>query len=473
MMRNQGVLPYGVEVTEEAEAVTARSGLPLVVETMRALGLSRAIAEAVKIRERESGYSETEKIEALVLVLASGGECLDDLNVLKADRGLCRLLGRELPSADTLRNFLYAFHDEALLDEARERRPAGQVAYIPAENAALGGLGRVNVELVHGVVAAGKGTRATLDHDATIQESHKQDALAHYKGGRGYQPAAIYWVEQDLVVADEYRDGNVPAGMENLRLIQKGFATLPLTVTEYYFRADSACYDESVLKWLADPEREPGVRGPIGFTISADMTEALRMVCERVPEEGWALLEERAEERVAVAEVEFTPGNWPKDAWPLRYVALRIRKDQGLRFAGGYDTRYLAVVSNRRELPAAEVIRWHWGKAGTIELVHDVMKNELGARVPPCSRFGANAAWYRLSLLTYNVLSAMKSLALPAGLSTARPKRLRFVVFTLAGRIISHAGQLVVRISQEAERIAGLIAARARLAALALCAAPT
>lgn len=47
MMRNQGVLPYGVEVTEKAEAVTARSGLPLVVETMRALGLSRAMAEAV------------------------------------------------------------------------------------------------------------------------------------------------------------------------------------------------------------------------------------------------------------------------------------------------------------------------------------------------------------------------------------------------------------------------------------------
>ncbi len=39
--------------------------------------------------------------------------------------------------------------------------------------------------------------------------------------------------------------------------------------------------------------------------------------------------------------------------------------------------------------------------------MHDVTKNELGAAVPPCGRFGANAAWYRLSLLTYNVLSAL------------------------------------------------------------------
>jgi hypothetical protein len=47
------------------------------------------------------------------------------------------------------------------------------------------------------------------------------------------------------------------------------------------------------------------------------------------------------------------------------------------------------------------------------------------AAVPPCGRFGANAAWYQLSLLTYNVPSALKSLALPSTLSAARPKRLR------------------------------------------------
>jgi hypothetical protein len=167
------------------------------------------------------------------------------------------------------------------------------------------------------------------------------------------------------------------------------------------------------------------------------------------------------------AEVEFTPGDWPKAAWPLRYLALRIRKKQGRLFAAGYDTKYLAVVTNRKgEL--AELVRWHWEKAGTIELVHDVTKNELGAAVPPCGRFGANAAWYRLSLLTYNVLSALKSLALPARLSAARPKRLRFAVFTLAGRILTHAGRLVLRISEEAERLAGLVAARTRLGALHL-----
>jgi len=40
-------------------------------------------------------------------------------------------------------------------------------------------------------------------------------------------------------------------------------------------------------------------------------------------------------------------------------------------------------------------------------------------------------------------------------------------VFTLAGRLVSHAGQLWLRVSAAAERLAGLLVARARLALLA------
>jgi hypothetical protein len=464
---SQRLLPFTFEVATRPDEVTARAGLPVVLETMWTLGLRGAIKSELPMRQRASGYSEAEKVEALVLLLAAGGECLDDIAVLKADGGLQRLLKRELPSADTLRNFLYRFHDEGLVEAAkRSAVEAEREAYIVPESAALQGLARVNQALVHRVAAQGKNRRATLDLDATLQESHKRQAQAHYKGGVGYQPVAVLWVEEDLVVTDQYRDGNVPAGMENLPVIQRAFSALPSTVAEYYFRSDSAAYDEDVLKWLADGKRSGGPQGKIGFTISADMTEPLRKVCAAVAEGGWTLLEERPHETVMWADVEFTPGDWPKAAEPLRYVALRIRKKQGRMFEAGYDTKYLAVVSNRWEMGGEALIRWHWEKAGTIELVHDVTKNELGAAVPPCGRLGANAAWYRLSLLTYNVLSAMKSLALPAALSAARPKRLRFAVLTIAGRIVSHADRLVVRISAAAEQLAGLIAARARLAAL-------
>ena len=463
MATKQGLLPYEIEVVDDDATLTGHAGLPLVLETMRALGVSDVLDRALGIRRRNNGATDAQKAEALVLLIASGGECVDDVEVLRTDKGLMRLV-EPLPSSDVLLTFLHAFHDEGLIDEAQRARPAGQVAYIPKESAPLVGLSTANVALIHGLAAHARVTRATLDHDATIQESHKRQALAHYKGGRGYQPAAIYWAELDVVVADEHRDGNVPAAMSNLPLIQRGFAALPETVTSRYFRADSACYEEQILKWLANPARPDGPRGTIGFTISADMTEPLRRVCEAVSEQAWTLCDDRPTETVMCADVELAPGDWPKDAEPLRYVALRIRKKQGHLFGGGGDTKYLAVVSNRREPTAPELIRWHWEKAGTIEHIHDVTKNELGAGVPPCGRFGANAAWYRLSLLTYNVLSAMKWLALPPSMETARPKRMRFMLFSIAGRIVSHAGKLVLRVGREAEALASLIAARIRIA---------
>ncbi len=465
-MKDQRILPYVVEVMEKAEGITAWAGLPSVLDTMRAFGLDDLIREEIKIRKRKRGYSEARKVESLVLLMAAGGECVDDIKMLQADAGLCRLVG-QFPSADRLLSFLYAFHDDGLIEQARAQLAADRVAYIPQENAALQGLARVNVGLVQRIAVQGKCTRATLDHDATIQESHKREAQPHYKGGRGYQPSAIYWTEQDLVVADEYRDGNVPACMENLRLIKRGFAGLPDWVTERYFRADSACYDEEVLKWLVDAERAGGPKGEIGFTISADMSPQLHDTCAAVPESGWQLLEERVHETVWCAEVEFTPGKWSKDAKPLRYVAVRFRARQGELFGNGNNLKYLAVVTNRAGEPA-DLVRWHWQKAGTIEALHDVTKNELAARVPPCGRFGADAAWYRLSLLTYNVLSAMKSVSLPATLSNARPKRLRFSLFNIAGRIVSRGGKVILRIAAEIERIVKLREVRARLMALSV-----
>jgi hypothetical protein len=267
------------------------------------------------------------------------------------------------------------------------------------------------------------------------------------------------WAETGLVLADEFRDGNVPAAMNNLPLIERAFAVLPESVTERFFRADSACYDEKVLKWLAEPSRH------IGFAISADMTKELRAACVALPATAWALYEERPDMRVDVADVEFTPGNWPKDAAPLRYLVLRMTPTQGSLFADGSSVRYFAVVTNRAG-DAGEIVDWHRQKAGTIEAVHDVTKNELGGGVLPSGKFGANAAWYRLSLFTHNVLVAMKRLVLPPDLQKARPKRLRLRVFALAAKVIAHARGIVARVAKRLLDAAEAIAVRRRILAL-------
>ena len=90
-----------------------------------------------------------------------------------------------------------------------------------------------------------------------------------------------------------------------------------------------------------------------------------------------------------------------------------------------------------------------------MELVHDVVKNELGGGVLPSKYFGANAAWSRLvGMISHNVLVALKRLALPVELWTARPKRLRFLILNTPGRLVRHARRLVLRLAAAAEWIA-------------------
>ena len=117
------------------------------------------------------------------------------------------------------------------------------------------------------------------------------------------------------------------------------------------------------------------------------------------------------------------------------------------------------MVGNIRDWKPARLLEWHREKAGTIEAVHDVLKNELSAGVLPCERFGANAAWLRLAVLTHNVLTALKRLALPAELLQARPKRLRFLFFNTAGRLVHHARRTVLRLATSMQRLAEFLEA--------------
>ena len=96
------------------------------------------------------------------------------------------------------------------------------------------------------------------------------------------------------------------------------------------------------------------------------------------------------------------------------------------------------------------LLAWHRGKAGTIEHVHRLLKDELAAGVYPSAKFGANAAWLRLQVLTCNLLELLKATALDPEYRRARPKRLRFAIFTQFGRVVRHARQHFVRLTTRA-----------------------
>ena len=220
------------------------------------------------------------------------------------------------------------------------------------------------------------------------------------------------------------------------RVVQKAVESLPPGVEQIRVRGDSALYEHALLDWLAG-------RG-IGFAVSADMSRQLRAAIEALPEEAW---QQDAVDAQAVrqwAEVAFVSDE-QRSREPHRYLAIRILKKQGSLFPDGTDRRHFCIVTNRPG-DGLELIRWHRGKAGTIEHTHDVLTNELAAEALPSQKFGANAAWVRLNVIAYNLLSALKSV-LPEEFHTARPKRLRFVLFNTVGRVIRHARETLLRLA--------------------------
>ena len=440
------------------EMLTALGGIPLVVQAFRSLGLPGSVKQHVVVKERQRGYDEATFVESFVVLNAAGGECLDDFEHLRADAGLSEMIGHEVPSPEAARKFLYAFHEEEKIAEAKQQRLPEQTAYIPAESEPLAGLGKVNQDLIRRFGERCPEQKiATVDQDTTIIESRKQEALHTYEGPRGYQPMLAVWAEMDVVLADEFRDGNVPAQMAPLTVAKAAFAALPGTVTSYYYRGDSACHEKELLGWLLDEKRQDGPQGGIGFAISVRRSEALREAILGVPEKEWkAYGEPEPGVDCECAEVVFVPSarSEHKDSQPLRYIAIRLRQRQGGLFADGSTVRHFAVLSNLWDWDAVKLIQWHREKAGTIERVHDVMKNDLTAGVLPSKYFGANAAWLRLAVIAYNTLTALKRLALPADLLSARPKRLRFLIFNTAGRLVHHARQLRLRLATAMEGIA-------------------
>src|SRR2546430_7745347 len=78
--------------------------------------------------------------------------------------------------------------------------------------------------------------------------------------------------------------------------------------------------------------------------------------------------------------------------------------------------------------------------------------NELAGAALPSQKFGANTAWLRLNVVLYNLLSAYKRVGLPEEFHTARPKRLRFLLFNTVAKVVRHARETILRSAKEIAR---------------------
>lgn len=420
------------------EEATSWAGAALLVELYRKVGVGAAVKKALPKKKAPRGLSQEQMVESFMLLSALGGDCIDDMERLRQDKGLEAMLSYRPPAPETARQWLDKFHDERLMAE----RPL-QGAFIPPESDRLVGLKEPNRQVIWTYVDKVKpGWEVTLDVDAQLVETAKATAQYCYEGYRALEPMEVEWAETELVLADELREGNVHPGRGIKEIVDEAFAMLPPGPWQVKVRSDSAAYQQDVL----DHWQERGWQ----FAVSADMSQGLKHEIEALPNDTWKVW--KTEKRGMIkewAEVPYVPTRQyeKKDAQPYRYLAIRVRQQQGELFADGVKVRHFAVVTNIWDMDGQELLEWQRGKAGTIEHIHHILDNELAAGVYPSGKHGANAAWLRLQVLTYNLLVLFKATALPEEYATAHPKRLRFAIFTQLGRVINHAGQMLLRVA--------------------------
>jgi hypothetical protein len=84
----------------------------------------------------------------------------------------------------------------------------------------------------------------------------------------------------------------------------------------------------------------------------------------------------------------------------------------------------------------------------------------------PFRDFAMNAVWLEGSLIAQDLIAWTKALALDADLAACEPKRLRYRLLHVAGRLALHARQAILHLARDWPWASELANAFARLAAL-------
>ena len=501
----QGVLPFKYEQEASSVGMTALGGLPLYLDLAHVAGLCKSIEEHLGVRVGEQGWTDSEVVMSLVLLNLAGGECVDDLGIVEADEGFCRVLRRvqmhglkrkarrelerrwrkerrrSVPSPSAVFRYLWAFHDA----EQEGLRRAGK-AFIPVANEHLGGFSRVNRDFLAFVQRNSPQRTATLDMDATLVETSKSEALYCYKGFKSYQPLNTWWAEQGVIVHTEFRDGNVPAGYEQLRVLKEALRCLPDGVEQVRLRSDTAGYQHDLLKYCELGENERF--GRIEFAIGCDVTEEFKRAVAGVEESDWVPITKIVQGREVEtgtqwAEVCFVPNaiGHSKKGPEYRYVATRRALEEQLSLSGmdedrqypfpsmgmeGKKYKVFGYVTNM-DWDGAELISWLYERCGKSEEAHGVMKEDLAGGKLPSKYFGENAAWWWIVILALNLNAAMKTLVLGRCWEAKRMKAIRFALINLPARVLERSRGLLVRLAKNHPAIDWLVEMRRKIANLA------
>jgi hypothetical protein len=410
-------LVESLQIVADADRLTSRAGTALLAGIADRVGLTGTLSRAMGgVRKRRSRHDPGRTLRDLAVMLADGGDCLADLSAL---RDQPTLFGEVASDATAWRAL-------AVLDG--DRLAAVRTARAKA---------RARVwEL------AGAPERVILDLDATLVTAHseKEQAAGNYKHGFGFHPLLCYEAATEEALAGILRPGNAGANTacDHVEVLDLALAQLPEGAVGpgLLVRADSGGATHAFLDHVV----ERGFRFSVGF----DLTEPVREAILAVPGQAWRpALTQAGEQRqgAAVAELDL---DLEANGWPTgtRAICRRERPHPGaqLSFTDHNGYRFQVFITNQqgRRIERLEQLNRHHA------VVEDRIRcgKDTGLANLPFRGFQPNAAWLELVLTAQDLLAWTQRLLLSGELARCEPKRLRYRLLHVAGRLTRHARRL-------------------------------
>jgi len=467
-----------IEMTEGNSGMTPNASLLFTAKFFEQSGLSKVINDSIGARKAK-GASDSKHIMAMVMSQICGGDAIEHQKYLPPRVGV---FGIEVPSVSACRSYMSEFHNS----EDDHKRGMGH-SFIPESNAFLSGFEKIHAHVFDTAYHLAPLETITLDQDATFIPTGRPEACFNYKSERAYEAFNTYCPEYDVIVGTRYSDGNVPAGFEQLDEFKRVLSLLPDEVKHVKLRSDSAGYQTELMKYCTKNDNKRF--GAIDFAISCDVVIEFKISAQRVPESAWRPLRRNKEEisRMEWAEVTYVPTNLSRSKKDpeIRFYAIRevfqhsparkkVSKDIPGQMELGFQStdeeinelelgceelkklhltqmsgkiyKLFGIASNIMDRSGGEIILWHRERCGKSEEAHDILKNDLGGGHVPSHLFGVNAGWWNIAVLSMNVNNVMKRYFLPRGNESRRMKTLRYIFYTLAGKVITHARRKILRI---------------------------
>jgi hypothetical protein len=405
-----------VSVSFDEDTLLPNGGLAVAALLAQKLGVGELVDRHVTLRGQGSANAGAKALTVIGSALA-GGDCIDDVAVLRAGAGAALFDGARAPSTvgTWLRLFVWA---------------------------AVRQLDRVTRELLRRAWAAGLGpdldAALTIDIDSSVVETYglkKQGgAKFSYLGVRGYHPLLASLADTGELVHARLRGGNATSGRgaasfvaETIARVRDAGARGALTL-----RADSGFYAGAVVSACR--------RAGVAFSVTVRKTPAVLRAIAAIADDEWTPIPYWIDGGADVAETTYTAFAGTTHEITCRLLVRRVRPTPGSQLALDVVFSYHAILTNRTgSLLTVEADHRHHA---VVEHVIADLKHHAGLAHLPSGRFAANAAWLALVGVAYNLA---RWTANAAGLGRVTTKTLRLTIIAAPARLVRSARQLRLR----------------------------